>query len=176
MNIFTRIKNVKHHIKNLKNQIPYIKNQQKLDKHIAMINEIILLINDVEFMIDHKISAPTMDKLILAHMHLIITTYGTNKGIDIKAVVNEINEVITQPKQLQINRLTDLFIDIETERILSKIKFTYKSNGLSKIDSNVSNNELYAVADELKHQTTPQAFEILLNNMITQFKQHAQWN
>ena len=176
MNIFHRIKSVQHHIKNLKNQIPYIKNQQKLDKHIAMVNDIILLINDVEFMADHKISSTTMDKLILAHMHLIITTHGTNNGIDIKAVVNEINEVIKQPKQLQVARLTDLFTDIQTERILSKINFITKPNGLSMIDADVSDDDCYAVADELKHQTTPQAFEILLNNLINQFKQQAKWN
>lgn len=176
MNIFSRIKNVKQHIVNLKNQIPYIKNQQKLDIHIAMINEIILLINDVEFMVEHKISTSTMDKLILAHMHLIITTYGVKDGIDIKAVVSEIDQVIKQPKELQIARLTDLFTDIETERLLSKIKFKRTRTGLSKIDESVTNSEVYAVADELQHQTTPEAFEILLNNLISQFNQKAKWN
>jgi len=151
-----------------------------------MINEIILLINDVEYMVDHKISASTMDKLILAHMRLLIKTYGYKDGVDLKSVTREIDQIIKHPRSLQIEYLVSIFNEVELDRLLSRVPFKktggkWRKYGVvwdrTNIDNTkISDEEIKDICNSLGRMSTQEEYDVLLTGLIDQFKQQIVWN
>lgn len=182
MSVFGHIKDVKYQVELLKKQIPYIKDQHQLNNHIKLTNSIILLINDMEYVLENRIHTETIDKLILALIHVGFKNNGTKA---LYGIIKEVNEVIKYPKSLQMEHLTELLIDAQRELLL--IKLPVKTNGKwkkfkmtfpkTKIDSNkITDEEIENIRKQLLNETTPEEYEELLNKQLIDIKNNIQWN
>ena len=153
MNLFKSIKNVKYYIEKLKNDMPFIKNQTQLQHHVKMINAMIVLVNDVELLLQSKYKTDVIDRLILSRFYSqIFPLYQSDQKIDIHQIVRNIDDDLKYPVEYQKDRIVSFLIS-------------------KSVDA-----ELQKPQPNLANITKQKEWELLLNNLLSEFKTQAKWN
>ena len=173
MSVFKHIKEATYQIELLTDRLPNITNPQQQQNLVNLINAFITLINDCEALLQTQINTNVIDKLLLARMYSQMVGDLDHK-INIHAIARNIDTNLEDSKELLKHQIITLLQQKEIENIVNKITNETTKNNYVKLTA--SENELNAAEKQLKTITSEAEYNVMIEELLTEFKQHIKWN
>ena len=173
MSVFKHIKEATYQIELLTDRLPNITNPQQQQNLVNLINAFITLINDCEALLQNQINTNVIDKLLLARMYSQMVG-DLDYKINIHAIARNIDTNLEDSKELLKHQIITLLQQKEIENIVKLLPNETTKNNYVKLTA--SENELNAAEKQLKTITSEAEYNVMIEELLTEFKQHIKWN
>lgn len=174
MNVFKHLKEATYQIELLKVKLEKVTNPYQQQNLLKLINSFITLLNSCEALLNNSINTDVVDRLLLARIYSQLMGEALDEKVNIHSIVRNIDANLTDSKALLQHQITTFLQQKEIENIVNKLPS--KKTDTFNVKLTASAEQKTHAAKQLKEITSIAQYDAMIEELLTELKNHIKWN